>query len=153
MRALLLALLFLPSPAFAQALTTPTEQRIADIASYATVGLNIALDTRSSCWQAADRKRGCVMEAARLGTTWGSVALLKHYLPRDRPCAPSCGIDAPNADFPSGHTAFAVTAASDARTWFFAFNTGELRILANKHDLIGVLGGAAVGAATGRLLR
>lgn len=153
MKGLLLVFALLPAPVGAQALPTEAQRHVADIASYATVGLNIALDTRASCWQAADRRRGCLLEAARLGTTYGAVALLKHVLPRDRPCAPACGIDRANADFPSGHTAFAFESAVGASGFVLAFSTADLRMLAAKHDLIGVLGGAAIGSLTGHFLR
>jgi membrane-associated phospholipid phosphatase len=151
--ALLVCVGLLPTPAHAQALPTAEERLGADIASYVTLGVSVALDTRASCISAADRRRGCGLEAARLATTWAAAALLKRWLPRDRPCAPSCGIDRPNADFPSGHTAFAVSTIADHPRFLLAFSTGELRLLANKHDVVGVLGGAAIGAATSRWIR
>jgi hypothetical protein len=153
---LILALWLLPVTVHAQALPTPTERHVADIASYATVGLNVWLDTKASCLEAVDRKRGCLTEVARLGTTWVAVALLKHVFPRDRPCAPSCGIDPVNEDVPSGHTAFSVAAMEGPRlavTIPLAVSSGGLRLAAGKHDWIGVLTGAGVGALTGHFIR
>jgi membrane-associated phospholipid phosphatase len=133
-------------------------QRIADVASYATLGLNITIDARQS-WVAPDRGHRFLMLGVRLATTGVLTNILKTAFPRARPCAPSaCGIDAPYADFPSGHTAFAFQALGHpteddaylAKLGLAAL-TGGLRIAANKHDLLGVAGGAAIGLAVSRL--
>jgi len=132
-------------------------QRVADVASYVTLGLNIAIDAQQS-WVAPDRGHRLVMMGVRLATTGVLVNVLKTAFPRSRPCAPSCGIDNPLADFPSGHTAFAFQALGHpteedaylAKLGIAAL-TGGLRMAANKHDLLGVLGGAAVGFGTSRL--
>lgn len=154
---LLTLFLLLPITAHAQALPSDTERHVADIASYATVGFNIWLDTKASCIDAVDKKRGCLTEAARLGSTWIAVAVIKHFFPRDRPCAPSCGIDPINEDVPSGHTAFAMQAAMQGPrlsvTIPLAVSSGGLRLAAGKHDWVGVLTGALVGTLTGKLIR
>lgn len=157
MKVLLLTVCLLtPTTVHAQALHNETARHVADIASYATVGLNIALDVKGSCWDAVDRKRGCAMTGARIGTTWLAVALLKKAFPRDRPCAPECGIDSPDSDFPSGHTAFAFEAVEGSRFAVsipLAVGSGGLRLAAGKHDLIGVISGAIVGSLAGHFLR
>jgi membrane-associated phospholipid phosphatase len=135
-------------------------QRVADIASYATLGFNITLDARRS-WQATDRGHQLLMLAVRYAVVGLTVDVLKTAFPRQRPCAAggTCGIDRPDSDFPSGHTAFAFATLghpTEEQGEYLvklggAMLTGVLRMEANKHDLLGVLGGAAVGIAGSRL--
>ncbi len=158
--AILLCGLLYARSASAQALPTHNEQLAADIASYVTLGIAEVQDTRAS-WNGActvnaldlrlprgSHRIHCFeKQGLRLSTTWLTTAILKHYVPRERPCAPNCGIDSPYSDFPSGHSAFAFSTGR----WYLAIGTGELRMLANKHDLLGVLSGAGIGLLTSRI--
>ena len=149
---LTLLLSLLATSTFAQAAPTKTERRIFDVASYATLGVNVALEIKDS-WDAPDRGTQLAYTGIRLGLTGVAVAAVKHYFPSKRPCAPDCGVDSPDSDIPSGHMAFAVQAIGSggkhlAITIPLAASTGWFRILANKHDLLGVAIGAGVGAAT-----
>lgn len=160
----ILALLFVlatAAPACAQtaidrwtpALPTAAERRAADLASWVTAVLPVALDANAS-WDAPDRLRAFELQGVRVGVTYGAVFAAKLLVHRLRPCAPACGTDNPNYSFFSGHTAIAFSTIGGAPLSFtlpLAISTGGLRIAAGKHWLTDVLAGAAVGAATSRI--
>lgn len=155
MKTLTLLLLLVASPVFAQsvavdrwtpALPSAHERQAADIGSWATVITAVAFDTKAS-WDAPDRLHAFELEGVRIGLVYGSAYLVKTLTHRSRPCAPSCGIDNPNASLFSAHAA----AAFSTRQWSFAITTGGLRIAAGKHWLTDVLVGAGVGALTSRI--
>jgi len=150
----LLLVLGLASSASAQ---QTTEQKIYDVTSYGTLGVNMALDFRTA-WTSTDRKGEVGKYVTRVGVTWLGVAVIKHYFPTARPCAPQCGIDDPMADIPSGHTAFAVATldfnGSGKRLAVgvpLATLTAVFRKTATKHDLLGIGVGAGVGLLTGQI--
>jgi membrane-associated phospholipid phosphatase len=150
----LLLLLLVPRPASAQALALPThgERQAADISSYVTVGVSLALDTKAS-WDCPDRKRCLLMQAGRDVTTWAISESLKRLIHKERPCEPSgtCGIDAGTGSMPSMHTAFAFSARGGPRLAFsisLGVGTAGERLLAGKHDAWDVLAGAGIGLAT-----
>lgn len=159
---LALALLLSAAPAEAQStaldrltppLPTPTERSIADLASWGTVAAALALDTKAS-WDQADRRRAFEREGLRLGLTYTVAEIVKLAVHRDRPCAPSCGIDSPTSSFYSLHTAFGFSTLGGPRLAVslpLAISTGGLRIAAGKHYLTDVLVGAAAGALASRL--
>lgn len=144
----------LPVDHLTPALPTQSERHIADIASYVTVGLNIALDTKAS-WDSPERGRAFAMQGVRLGVTFGAAQLTKVLVHRERPCYPSdCGIDSPTSSFYSMHTAYAFQALGGPRLAIslpLAIGTGGLRIAADKHYLTDVLVGAGVGWATSHI--
>jgi len=158
MKAILALILFLISVATASAqsvsfdrLTPPlpnqTSRKVADLASYATVGIPLALDAYSA-WKGDNRKHDLFLMGARLGVVAIAGAIAKGDAHRLRPCAPSCGIDQPNTSFFSLHTAFAFSTLGGPRLRIalpLAAGTGGLRIAAGKHWLTDVLAGAAVG--------
>jgi membrane-associated phospholipid phosphatase len=100
-----------------------------------------------------------LMLGVRTFTTGVLVTVLKDAFPRARPCAPTCGIDSAYSDFPSGHTAFAFSTlghpTEEQGDYLVKLGsgilTGILRGEANKHDLLGVVSGAAIGFGTSRL--
>lgn len=94
------------------------------------------------------------LQALRTGVTYGLVGLAKWLLPRERPCAPACGIDGADQSFFSGHTAIAFSTVGGPRLAFslpLAIGTGNLRVAAGKHWITDVLVGAGVGLATSRI--
>ena len=131
-----------------------TGRDIADFASYAGLATQIGIDTYAS-WKADDRAHAFKMEGIRLSVTVASSEIIKRLVRRSRPCAPSCGVDNPNASFWSEHTALAFSTTPHgvggvALTFSLLDSslTGGERILANKHFLTDVLAGAGVGYAT-----
>ncbi len=150
--ALLLVLMFCAGPAFAQ---TTGEQKAADIASWAVWGVATAVDVAECRFDVRD-KRCYVMAGVRNGVVAGATYGLKKAIRSPRPCRPHCGTDDPYSNVPSGHVAF--TAATLPRMsdgvgprFVVAASAtvivGALRMKANKHDLVGVASGAAVGWA------
>lgn len=143
-------------PAAAQAFPTAGERKAADIASWATLGVALYVDgdayTKGCSGEECLRELGLI--GVRLAATGAAVYALKRIVHKARPCAPSCGSDAANQSFPSGHTAFAFSTLGGAR-WFvsvpLAVSTGGLRVAAGKHDWVDILGGAAIGALTSRI--
>jgi membrane-associated phospholipid phosphatase len=134
-------------------LPTAGEQRAADVASWVTVGTVLSLDAWDA-WHQEDRVQAFVVMGVRVGLIYGLTSIVKEAFPRERPCAPVCGLDHANGSFYSMHTAFAFSAIGGPRLVFvlpLAMGTGGLRILADKHYLTDVLVGAAVGAATSRI--
>ncbi len=130
-----------------------TAQRISDWASWGTVGVSIALDTKAS-WESQDRSRAFILQGVRIGVTNITVALLKHFYPSDRPCRPDCGIDEADRGFPSGHTANSFSTIGGSRLVFtvpLSVGTGVLRVAANKHTITQVLAGAGIGLLTSRI--
>lgn len=161
-----LLVLALQAPGFAQQLAvdratpplpTANERLAADVASWSMVVTTIALDTKAS-WDAPNRGRAFALEGARLGVTFGVTYGLKKLIHRQRPCAPSCGIDNPDFSFPSAHTAFAFSTFPRGDTgprlafiWPLALGAGAGRVMAGKHNLTDVLVGAGVGVLTSRI--
>ncbi len=136
---------------------TTGEQKAADIARWIVAGAAIAVDA-SECAHAGTR---CwVTLGIRQGVVQGASFGIAKAFPRLRPCSPSCGIDSPNNDIPSRHTA--ATAATFPP--FNAYGSSRLVVAvsattlvaalsmkATKHDLIGVATGAALGWATSHI--
>ncbi len=149
--AVAIGLLLFAVPTSAQ---TTGEQKAADIASWAVMGWAVASDV-AECRHELQPTHCYVLAGVRNGTVAGASWAIKQLVHSPRPCAPlDCGSDAPYSNVPSGHTAF--TAATmhsfegGPRLVVSASATvlvGALRGRANKHDLVGVASGAAVGWA------
>lgn len=153
---LLVVLLLLPISASAQgtrvdtwtpALSSERGQRVAEIASWGTVGTALALDVKAS-WDAPDRAHQLQLTAARafINISWATI--VKGLTNRERPD----GSD--RQSFYSQHTALAFSTLGGPRTSIslsLAVGTGAGRVAANKHWLTDVLAGAAVGAITSRI--
>lgn len=134
-------------------LPTRPERTAADVASWATVAADVALDTRAS-WECPDRARCLERQGLRTAAVYTTVFAAKIWVHRDRPCAPDCGIDRPDTSFFSGHTALAFSTLGGPRLAValpLAISTGGLRVAAGKHFVSDVLMGALVGAATSRI--
>lgn len=158
MKTLCIALLLLTASTV-QAQTT-REEKAADIARWVIAGAAIVVDA-AECPHADRQTRCWVTLGIRQGTVQGASMLIAHWFPRPRPCEPfNCGIDNPNNDVPSRHTAATaatfpalsegfgprlVVAAS--ATTLVAFLSGK----ATKHDLVGVASGAALGWAVSHI--
>lgn len=131
-------------------LPTAGERRAADIASWVTVGVALALDARAAL--KADDEGPLIAAAERIGINVAVGLLVKHVSHRMRP-------DGSNDEsFYSMHTAlaFSTLQGSGARLVFtlpLAVSSGGLRVAAGKHFLTDVLAGAGVGLATGHFLR
>lgn len=156
MRLFVLSILMLLACSNLAAAQTTGEQRAADWARWGVAAVAIAADAaecphstaKTRCWVTLGVRQGVVQ-----GASWG----LSKAFPRMRPCAPACGIDNPDNDIPSRHTA-AVAATLPplsqgvgARFVVAVSATTLVAILskkATKHDTIGVLTGAAVGFVT-----
>ena len=143
--------LLVATPAHAQIETTPGSwapggRAFANASSYATVGVELGLDTLAS-WRAEDRGRAFGCQALRYGVTLGGAALLKHVIHETRPD----GSDA--LSFPSEHSWFAGAAAGFnlSVSLPLAFWTAYGRLAANKHHPRDVVAGVLLGAATARL--
>lgn len=161
--ALVLALCLLPRLVLCQplpidrltpALPTETGRQIADVASWVTSLVPVALDARAS-WKAPDRKRAFLLQGARIGLTYGLVFAAKKAVSRTRPCAPeACGGDRADFSFYSAHTALAFSAYGGPRPAFvipLAVGTGGLRVAAGKHYFSDVAVGSLAGLLTSRL--
>lgn len=146
----------LPIDRLTPPLPTAGERHVADIASWGTALAAVALDTKVS-WDAPDRKRAFILQGTRVGLTYGVVFLVKTFVHRERPCAPSsCGSDNPDFSFYSAHTALAFSTIGGPRLAFalpLSIGTGGLRIAAGKHYLTDVAVGALAGAAVGKWVR
>lgn len=140
------------TPAF----PTVHERKAAEIASWATVLVALALDTKAS-WDRPDRVRAFLLQSARLTVVYGGAALVKPFVGRSRPCAAlseGCGIDQSNASMFSAHAASAFSGIGGASLRFslpLAIGTGGLRIAAGKHWLTDTLAGAGVGLLASRI--
>jgi membrane-associated phospholipid phosphatase len=138
-------------------LPTVGERKAAEIASWATVIVALALDANATIGKCDGQDqcyRAVTLTGVRIGATLGATALVKHFVQRDRPCAPSCGIDTANASFYSGHTALAFSTLGGPRLAFalpLSVGTAGLRVAAGKHWLSDVLVGAGVGLLTSRI--
>jgi membrane-associated phospholipid phosphatase len=149
----------LPIDRLTPPLPTAGERQAADIASWVTVSAAVALDAHATwkthCQNSWDECEWALVKSGmRVGITYGAVLLVKAIVHRERPCAPSCGIDHPDASFYSAHTALAFSTIGGPRLAVslpLAISTGGLRLMANKHYLTDVLTGAAVGALTSRI--
>lgn len=122
----------------------------AEVLSNVTLYTTVAIDTWHS-WQADDRKAAFVKQGLRIGVTEGIVYVTKRLAHRTRPCAPSCGVDAPDRSFPSGHTALAFASIGRRHvslTIPLAAGTGALRIASGKHFLSDVAAGIGIGVAS-----
>jgi membrane-associated phospholipid phosphatase len=151
------ALLAAPSLAFAQALPVdrltpalPTAggQRVADVASWITAGALVGVESWDA-WHDEHRPRAVGLEAARLGLTYAGAFTVKKLVSRERPCAPSCGIDNPSFSFWSAHAAVACQALDRNRLKLsiaLAVATIAGRVLGNKHWLTDTLAGCGAGA-------
>lgn len=134
--------LALAAPASAQINQFP------DAASNWTLG-GIAAIEGAEVLQCRDSARCAEMQATRLLGTFATVYILKSLIKSKRPCAPDCGVYAPDANMPSGHTAFAF--AMMGRTHYAGFTiplgvlTAIMRGDAKAHDAWGILGGASIG--------
>jgi membrane-associated phospholipid phosphatase len=145
--------LLLAAPVSAEqrlALPTTSEQRVADLASWATVLTALTLDGLDT-----PRSRGPLLKTGlRVGLAIGTTQIVKQLVHRHRPCAPVCGIDSPDSSFFSMHTTLAFSTLGGPRLAFaipLAVGTGTGRVLANKHWLTDTLVGAGVGAALSRI--
>lgn len=148
----ILLAVMLPSMAAAQ-----DYKKASDIASWVTLGTAVALDAHATIGK-CDGQDECyhaiVTTGLRVGITLGATALVKHFVQKDRPCAPACGIDSPDSSFFSGHTALAFSTVGGPRLAFslpLAIGTGGLRVAAGKHYWEDVLVGAGVGLLTSRI--
>ncbi len=134
-------------------LPTTNERKVADIASWGTVLADVALDAKAS-WDSPQRGRAFAMQGARTAITIGVAYGVKKLVGRERPCAPECGLDDPNASFYSMHTALAFSTLGGPRLAVslpFAITSGGLRIAAGKHYFTDVLVGALAGTLTSRI--
>lgn len=154
MKGTLLACLLVASTAHGQGLPTAGERKAADVVSWVTVAAGMVGDSKAS-WDAEDRRKAFILQGVRVGVTAGSVFLIKKLVRSKRPCAPAdCGSDDPNQNVPSGHMAMSLQTFGGPRLVFMipiAGGTGFGRWGARKHDIVGILAGAAVGAATSRI--
>lgn len=153
MKSLIVLFALLPASVAAQALPTDGERKAAEIASYVTAIVPVVLDAKVS-WDCPERLHCFEMQGLRIGTAYGIAFLAKTFIREDRPCAPRCGVDAPNKSFFSGHTMLPFTATggpSFAIVLPFGAGTGALRVLADKHYWWDVAVGAGVGLATSRI--
>ncbi len=134
-------------------LPTTNERRVADIASWGTVLTDVALDAKAS-WDAPNRGRAFAMQGVRTAVTVGVAYGVKKLVGRERPCAPECGLDDPNASFYSMHTALAFSTLGGPRLAVslpLAITSGGLRVAAGKHWASDVLVGALAGTLTSRI--
>lgn len=149
---LLFVLFALPCAAeeWTPALPTHTGQKIADVASYGTLGAGLALETWDA-FHCAD-KTSCVLgEVFKIGVTVAATFGVKQSVKRMRPCAPACGIDSPDSSFPSGHAALAGQTVEGKRYGLKAIlagTTAGLRLAANKHHISDVVAGFGIGFTT-----
>lgn len=162
MKGAVFAFLLVASTAHGQALSvdrwmpafpTSGERKAADVASWVTSLASVGLDAKAS-WDAEDRRKAFVLQGVRVGVTYGAAFAVKALVHRNRPCAPDCGTDNPRQSFYSAHTALAFSTIGGPRLVFsfpLAFETGALRIGADKHWLTDVLVGAGAGLATSRI--
>ncbi len=127
---------------------SPEHRDMANGLSYATAGLQLALDTIHSI-RGEHRKRDLWRQVCSEGLAHGLTWTSKRFIHQERPD----GSD-DNA-FWSGHTATAAAAAG----WRWSvgipvtIGTGYLRIAAAKHDWIDVAAGAGVGVGSIYLCR
>lgn len=136
---------------FIDSLTPPASnakvQRAAEIASWITVGVNVAMDAVDAA-RSTNRPRAYATMVARDAIVTMAIWGIKKSVHRARPCAPECGIDEPDTSFLSGHTAWAFqTIGSNHRalSLSLAVGTGAGRVVGKKHWLTDVLAGAALG--------
>lgn len=116
----------------------PLAEALSNATVYSNIGLNLFHDVKTSNhkWRTA----GC--EALKYGSVELAVNLLKKAVGKERPD------HSDNRSWPSGHTANAFAAVSG---WKFGISiplaeaTAYFRTAANKHDLVDVLSGAAIG--------
>lgn len=119
-----------------------TVVRIADIASYVTVGALLALDAKDA-WQADDRRHAVSLFAARIFVNWAWAETVKGLADRERPD----GSD--RKSFYSLHQALACSTRGGTGWKFFvplSIGTGIGRVLGKKHFFTDVLAGCVVGA-------
>ena len=127
-----------------------TGQKIADVASYGTLGAGMALEVIDAI-KAPDG--GHAIERVIIGHTiaYAVQGILSTVVARPRPCAPNCGIDNPYRSWPSGHAWHAgATVWGEHKVWkaILAGTTAELRVAANKHRQTDVLSGLGFGWGT-----
>lgn len=134
------ALLFAAVTASAQSVDPTTAQSVNGAISYGTVGANLFMDSLNVL-RSPDKSCAAKQEATKVGLAIGISELLKAVIHRQRPD----GSDF--KDFPSEHTAIAFASSGWSFSWgtSIAIGTGVERHTANKHDWLGVLGGAGVG--------
>lgn len=149
---LLLLLLVSAVPLAAQILPNEASRRTADVGSWVSVGVDVALDTKAS--KDADGWRGVGKEGARLGIVYTAGFAIKKLVGKERPCATlseGCGIDNPHFSFWSLHASVACSAVrvKDKASWILAAVTMAGRVLAGKHDWIDVGAGCGAGLLAG----
>ena len=135
-----------PTPAF----PNHTAQRIADVASYGTLGAGLALETIDAI-HCPDVSKCIWQEIFGLTVAWAGHGILSTVTHRARPCAPACGHNDPYASFPSGHAWFAgQTVWGDHKGWKagLAIATSGLRVGANLHHTTDVTAGLLLGWGT-----
>lgn len=135
---LILILLF-ATPVYAQ---QTNAQKTWDIASYATVGTQIGLDTIHNI-RDDNRKILLIREGVNIGVTIGLSELIKHFVHEDRPDHSDM------KSFWSEHTALAATTGgwNVSVGWSLTIGTGVGRVEANRHHPWDVLVGALVGTS------
>jgi hypothetical protein len=147
-------LFFAVPPANCQSLDNPTARKVADVASWATMGANVALQTAEAL-HCPDKTACLLRESVQIASVVGSVFAIKQMTDSPRPCATftvdPCTGDNANQNVPSGHTALAVQAATEGDhiplKLTLAGATAALRLLSGNHDWKGVTSGAGVGFA------
>jgi membrane-associated phospholipid phosphatase len=159
MKAFVLALLVLLVASSARAelklqLPTEGERQAANVVSWGTAVVAVALDTKAS-WECPHRVRCFELQAARTSVVYGSVFAAKLLVGRARPCAPSdCGRDNPNFSFFSGHAAEVASTIGGARlavTVPLVVSTMGLRVAAGRHWISDVVVGAGAGWLASRI--
>jgi len=135
--------LLLPINASAQAtsidpdLAWKSNQRVADIISYATTGTAIGIDIFHAA-RSDNPKRALAKIGIKDGSIIGISELVKAVIHRSRPDKSD------NKSFYSEHTALSFSCAG--KCLYFGVSTAYLRTAANKHYLTDVLVGGLVGA-------
>jgi hypothetical protein len=151
--ALIIALFALPAHAAEPTPAFPTHaaQQIADVASYATLGVELALEIIDAI-KADDG--GHSIERAMVGhlIAYTGQGILSTVVGEARPCAPNnCGIDNPYRAWPSGHAWHAGAGVwGEHKLWkaILAGSTAELRVVARKHSQLDVVSGLGFGWST-----
>lgn len=130
-----------------------THRDAANVASNVALWSTVGIEAIHS-WRAEDRGRAFLEQGLSAGISLAGAGLFKLAIRRDRPCAPACGAERPDASFLSGHTALAFSSGCRlGLTLPIAGGTGYLRIASAKHWLTDVLAGAALGCGSDQVAR
>lgn len=153
--AILLCMTLTATPAFAQVIQSEKERTAIHVASWVTVLLTEALDTRESL-RSPDRTRALVLQGVRIGAAQGGAMLLKWASPMARPCTPTheCGSDSEMSGFPSGHMALACSTLggpSLSVTIPLVGGTAAGRFFAWRHFPSQIAAGCIIGALASRI--